>query len=205
MQSFLGLANYYRRFIRSYSKKKLKDRKLIYKPEIKEVFKQLKNALLNEPILIIYNLNKPLEIKTDSLDFAIGGQHYCLGSKYKVKVRTNHYNIIYFTKTQKLSTCQTHYFKTLSDFDYKLTHCEGTANRQADALSRKEEHFKEIPEIKAQILRKNYAGNYKQIQINTLFIVEEHNPILNKIREYVVNMDPELLPEEAIIEDSLLK
>ncbi|KAK1246381.1 hypothetical protein MKX08_000183 [Trichoderma sp. CBMAI-0020] len=49
-------------------------------------------------------------------------QHYYLGSKYKVKVHTNHRNIMYFTKTQKLSACQTRYFKTLLDFNYKLTY-----------------------------------------------------------------------------------
>jgi hypothetical protein len=56
MQSFLGLANYYWRFIKNYSKiakpltdatrleedekgkKKLKDRKFAYKPEIEEAF-----------------------------------------------------------------------------------------------------------------------------------------------------------------------
>jgi hypothetical protein len=99
-------------------------------------------------VLIIYNPNKLTEIKTNSLDFAIGGvlvqkdknrkphpvvffsrklygpelrypiydkefmailevfkewRHYCLGSKYKVKVYIDHRNIVYFTKTQKLS------------------------------------------------------------------------------------------------------
>jgi hypothetical protein len=37
----------------------------------------------------------------------------------------------------------------LLDFNYKLIYCEGTANRQADALSRKEEYFKQILEFKA--------------------------------------------------------
>jgi hypothetical protein len=112
---------------------------------------------------------------------------------------------VYFTKTQKLSARQTQYFKTLSDFNYKLIHCDRTANGRADALSRKEEHFKEIPEIQAQILRKNHKGNYKQIRINTLFVVEEHNPILNKIRECISNIEPEELPEEATIEKGLPK
>lgn len=268
MQSFLGLANYYRRFIRNYSKiakpltdatrleedekgkKKPKDRKLAYKPEIEAAFEQLKNALLSEPVLIMYDPNKPLEIETDSSDFAIGGvlvqkdengkphpvaffsrklhgpelrypiydkefmaileafkewRHYCLGSKYKVKVHTDHRNIVYFTKTQKLSARQTRYFETLSDFDYELIHCDGTANGRADALSRKEEHFEEIPEIEAQILRKNHKGHYEQIRIDTLFVVEEHNPILDKIRECVSGMEPDLLPEGATIEDGLPK
>ncbi|KAK1241004.1 hypothetical protein MKX08_000978 [Trichoderma sp. CBMAI-0020] len=74
MQSFLGLANYYQRFIRNYNKKgkkKPRDRKLIYKPEIKKAFKQLKSTLFSELILIIYNPNKLLKIKTNLLDFAI--------------------------------------------------------------------------------------------------------------------------------------
>ncbi|KAK1255574.1 hypothetical protein MKX08_009569 [Trichoderma sp. CBMAI-0020] len=54
-------------------KKKPRDRKLIYKPEIKEAFEQLKSALLSEPVLIIYNPNKLLKIKTNLLNFAIGG------------------------------------------------------------------------------------------------------------------------------------
>jgi hypothetical protein len=40
---------------------------------MKEAFEQLKNTLLSEPVLIMYDPNKPLEIETDSLDFDIGG------------------------------------------------------------------------------------------------------------------------------------
>jgi hypothetical protein len=266
MQSFLGLANYYRRFIRNYSKiakpltdatrleedekgkKKPKDRKLTYKPEMKEAFEQLKNALLSEPVLIMYDPNKPLEIETDSSDFAIGGvliqkdengknhpvaffsrklhgpelrypiydkefmaileafkewRHYCLGSKYKVKVHTDHRNIVYFTKTQKLSARQTRYFETLSDFDYELVHCEGTANGRADALSRKEEHFEQIPEFEAQILRKNHEGNYEQIRVDTLFVVEENHHVLDKIKDEVKNWTPDQFPEEVTMENDL--
>lgn len=78
VQSFLGFANYYRRFINNFSKiaKPLtiltgkeewtwdenQDRSLL----------ELKNALISAPVLVLPNVTEPFRIEVDASDFALG-------------------------------------------------------------------------------------------------------------------------------------
>ncbi|RFU73004.1 hypothetical protein TARUN_9252, partial [Trichoderma arundinaceum] len=80
VQSFLGFANYYRRFIRNFaqiaaplSDLTKKDRKFLWGPDVNEAFERLKNALISEPVLVMFDPTKEIEIETDASDFAIGG------------------------------------------------------------------------------------------------------------------------------------
>ncbi|KAL2943047.1 Transposon Tf2-9 polyprotein [Bienertia sinuspersici] len=80
LRSFLGLANYYRRFIKSYSaraapltdllKKKVQWR---WSEECKRVFDDLKQAVTEGPVLALPDYSKTFELHTDVSDFAIGG------------------------------------------------------------------------------------------------------------------------------------
>lgn len=80
LRSFLGLANYYRRFIRNFSKiaKPLSD---LLKKGVNQVwdefcyqaFEELKNKLSSPPVLKFPEFDKPFEVHTDASDFAIGG------------------------------------------------------------------------------------------------------------------------------------
>jgi hypothetical protein len=79
LQSFLGFANFYRRFILHYSKliKPLsrlisKDVKFNWTPECDDTFNQLKKAFTTEPILRIFDFTKSCILETDSSDYAIG-------------------------------------------------------------------------------------------------------------------------------------
>ncbi|RKK72672.1 hypothetical protein BFJ68_g18271, partial [Fusarium oxysporum] len=81
VQSFLGFANYYRRFIKDFSKianplteLTKKERKFIWLPETQDAFDQLRQAILSEPVLVMFDPNKEIELETDSSDFALGGQ-----------------------------------------------------------------------------------------------------------------------------------
>lgn len=58
LRSFLGLANYYRRFIEGYSKKVVvltdllkKDQKWFWSPDCQMAFDKLKRAIASEPVL----------------------------------------------------------------------------------------------------------------------------------------------------------
>ncbi|RFU81252.1 hypothetical protein TARUN_954, partial [Trichoderma arundinaceum] len=80
VQSFLGFANYYRRFIRNFaqiaaplSDLTKKDRKFLWGPDVNQAFERLKNALISEPVLVMFDPTKEIEIETDASDFAIGG------------------------------------------------------------------------------------------------------------------------------------
>ena len=79
LQSFLGLANYYRRFIPGFAKLAHPLHKLLRKnvsfkwcDEQQEAFDSLKHLFTSAPVLIFPNVDLPFEVETDSSNFAIG-------------------------------------------------------------------------------------------------------------------------------------
>ena len=80
LRSFLGLVNYYRRFIKSYSTTAAPLTDLLKKTkawewskECQGAFDRLKAAVIEEPVLALPNHLLPYEVHTDASDFAIGG------------------------------------------------------------------------------------------------------------------------------------
>ena len=80
LRSFFGLANYYKKFIASYSKRATtlidllkKDTKWVWSERCDEAFENLKNAIASEPILKLPNFELPLEVHTDASDKTFGG------------------------------------------------------------------------------------------------------------------------------------
>jgi hypothetical protein len=79
-QAFLGFANFYRRFIKDYSrvarpiteltKKSAKDWK--WTPEAEQAFTELKNRFTSAPILAHFDPEQPVIVETDASDFALG-------------------------------------------------------------------------------------------------------------------------------------
>ncbi len=79
IQSFLGLANYYRQFILGYSdvaapltELTKKDVRFLFEKKCAEAFKELKRRLTIAPILRIFNHEKEAFVETDASDKAIG-------------------------------------------------------------------------------------------------------------------------------------
>jgi len=75
VQSFLGFANFYRRFIRDYSKITMplssltrKDKLWEWGDKQQEVFEMLKGAMITEPILQHFDPEQPVTIETDASD-----------------------------------------------------------------------------------------------------------------------------------------
>jgi len=80
LRSFLGLANYYRRFIKGYSKKTTplsdllkKNRRWEWTVDCQQAFEKLKTAVASAPVLGLPDFEKPFEVHTDASDRAIGG------------------------------------------------------------------------------------------------------------------------------------
>jgi len=80
LRSFLGLANYYRRFIEGYSKKTTplsdllkKNRRWEWMVDCQQAFEKLKTAVASAPVLGLPDFEKPFEVHTDASDRAIGG------------------------------------------------------------------------------------------------------------------------------------
>ncbi|PNP57201.1 hypothetical protein FNYG_15278 [Fusarium nygamai] len=81
VQSFLGTANYYRRFIQGFSKianplteLTKKGKPFEWSDKAQGAFTQLKKAITSEPVLAMFDPEKEIELETDASDFALGGQ-----------------------------------------------------------------------------------------------------------------------------------
>jgi hypothetical protein len=78
VQSFLGFANFYRRFVHRYSQIAVpltslckKDTPFIFNEQARSAFTQLKHALLSYPTLHHFNPKLPCTLATDASDFAL--------------------------------------------------------------------------------------------------------------------------------------
>ncbi|KAL2225718.1 UNVERIFIED_CONTAM: Transposon Tf2-12 polyprotein, partial [Sesamum indicum] len=80
LRSFLGLANYYRRFVKDYSAIAWPLTDLLKKtetwnwtPQCQVAFDDLKRAMVTDPVLALPDMSKPFLVETDASDFALGG------------------------------------------------------------------------------------------------------------------------------------
>jgi hypothetical protein len=62
-------------------------------------------------------------------------RHYLIRHLLPVEVWTNHANLQYFHKPQKLNCQQARWLTQLQDYDYTLHHILGKANSKVDLLS----------------------------------------------------------------------
>lgn len=80
LRSFLGLANYYRRFVKDYSKLALpltdllkKEKTWSWDTSCQCAFERLKTSMSTDPVLALPDMAKPFSVHTDASDFALGG------------------------------------------------------------------------------------------------------------------------------------
>jgi len=80
VQKFLGLANYYRRFIKNFTRIAAplhvlvrKEQKWKWEQEQEEAFGKLKVVFTTELILAIPDINREMKVETDASDYAMGG------------------------------------------------------------------------------------------------------------------------------------
>jgi len=76
VQKFLGLANYYRRFIKNFARIAAllhmlvrKEQKWKWEKEQKEVFEELKMVFTTEPVLAIPDIDREMRVEADALDY----------------------------------------------------------------------------------------------------------------------------------------
>ena len=188
MQKFLGLANYYHRFIKGFASiarplhnMVKKDKKWDWTEKQERVFKELKEQFTKELVLAVPDLDKTMRMEVDTLDYATGGvllmecedklwrpvaflskslnemernyeihnkemlviirglenwRHLLEGACSKFEIWTDHKNLGYFMKVQKLNCRHTRWALYLSRFDFTLKHVSGTRMGKVDGLSR---------------------------------------------------------------------
>ncbi|GJY85292.1 reverse transcriptase domain-containing protein [Tanacetum coccineum] len=110
IQSFLGHARFYRRFIQDFSKiarpmTRLleKDTPFFFSKECIEAFQTLKKKLTEAPILVAPDWDLPFELMCDASDFAIGA---VLGQR-----KTKHFQPIHYA-SKTMTDAQAHYTTT---------------------------------------------------------------------------------------------
>ena len=80
VQKFLGLANYYRWFVKDFAtiakplhETTRKDKKWNWGDEQQKAFEELKRRFTIEPVLVTPDLDKEMRVEADALDFVTGG------------------------------------------------------------------------------------------------------------------------------------
>ncbi|SJL13786.1 uncharacterized protein ARMOST_17234 [Armillaria ostoyae] len=175
LQSFLGFTNFYRKFIKNYSKVGAAQN---------QAFQQLKKQMAEDVILAISNATGRFRVEADASNRAIGAMlsqeqegrwrpvafmskaltaternyeiydkellaimlalsewhHYLMGALEDVEIWTDHQNLQYFRKPQKLNRRQARWVTELAEYHFVLKHKPGTANVKADLLSRRSDH-----------------------------------------------------------------
>ncbi|RFU29059.1 hypothetical protein B7463_g7277, partial [Scytalidium lignicola] len=111
LQSFLGLANYYRRFVKDYSKISAplteltkKDQAYQWNDSAKEAFQSIKDAFVKGSFLGIFDPEKGIRIETDASDVALGA---VLSQSQQIGKR--HYRIPLAFWSRKLNAAERNY------------------------------------------------------------------------------------------------
>jgi len=80
VQKFLGLANYYRRFVKDFAEITRPMHRLVWKQERwnwgseqEEAFRRLKEIFMLEPVLAAPDLDKDMRVEADASDYVTGG------------------------------------------------------------------------------------------------------------------------------------
>ncbi|GKB74533.1 putative reverse transcriptase domain-containing protein [Tanacetum coccineum] len=151
VRQFLGLAGYYQRFIKGFSKiaKPLtelthKNKKYIWEEDRESAFQLLKQKLCEAPILalpegnddfvVYYNASYQGSISISLLKFRRPLSEY--GTK--CTMFTDHKSLQHILDQKELNMRQRRWLELLADYDYEIRYHPGKANVVADALSQKE-------------------------------------------------------------------
>jgi len=185
----LGLANYYRRFIKDFAQiarpmnmLMRKDVKWQWRREQQKVFDELKEIFTTRPVLAAPDLDKEFRVEVDASKYATGGvlsmkcsdklwrpvtfiskslsnternyeihdkemlavvrcleawRYFLEETTIRFEIWTDHKNLEYFMKAQKLNRKQARWALYLSRFDFMLKHVPGSRMGKTDSLSRR--------------------------------------------------------------------
>ena len=193
VQSFIGLANYYRRFINGFAKianpfHKLlkKNTNFVWSPDAQSAFDTLKSKFTSAPVLIHPNRDLPFIVETDSSNFAIGAilsqvspddnlvhpvaffsrslngaernypiydkellaiisalenwRHFLKGSTTPFTIYSDHRNLLFQKKPEKMTQRLVRWSLFLSEFNFKILYRSGSSNGKPDSLSRRPDY-----------------------------------------------------------------
>ena len=189
VRKFLGLANYYRRFIKNFARiarlmnvLTRKEEKWWWEEAQQKAFEELKGIFTSKPVLATPDLDKEFRVEADTSNYATGGvllmkysdekwrpvafiskslsdmernyeihdkemlavirclevwRHFLEGVVKKFEIWTDHKNLEYFMKAQKLNRRQARWALYLSRFDFMLKHVLESKMEKTGSLSRR--------------------------------------------------------------------
>ncbi|RYO52776.1 hypothetical protein AA0116_g11622 [Alternaria tenuissima] len=164
VRSFLGFANFYRRFIRDFAKvatpltRLTGDVTFVWGDDEQKAFDKLKEVFITEPNLAAFDPERDTVLECDSSGYAIHDKELLavircleewdaeLRSVKSFKVITDHKNLEYFMKPKLLSERQVRWAALLSRYNMEMLYRPGKENVRADALSRREQDMPEDAE-----------------------------------------------------------
>nr|GEX40567.1 putative reverse transcriptase domain-containing protein [Tanacetum cinerariifolium] len=153
VQSFHGLASFYRRFILNFSAIMapltdcMKGKSFVWMKEVELAFQVIKEKLTTAPILVLPDFSKVFELHTDASKVSIGRvisqvvqavKHWCHYLLHKEFVLFTIHDSLRHIRTQdKVSHKHGRWLAFLEKFTFMVKHKPGVSNRAADALSRR--------------------------------------------------------------------
>ncbi|XP_021717910.1 uncharacterized protein LOC110685691 [Chenopodium quinoa] len=150
VRSFLGLEDYYRWFVKDFSRiaKPMtslmkKEHKFSWTQECERAFKTLKERLTTTPVLALPDGKDLYEVYSDASRFGLG----CVLMQsrrviaYASRIFMDHKSLKYIFTQKHLNGRQRRWLEFLSDYTLDIQYHEGKANVVANALSRKSEHL----------------------------------------------------------------
>ncbi|KAL1138334.1 hypothetical protein AAG570_008398 [Ranatra chinensis] len=150
LMSFLGMVNFYRRFINGLADKVEPMTKLLKKNTIfqfddkaKEAFNWCKNALSTVPILQFPDFEKRFILTTDASQFAI---------------KTDNKPLVWIERLEETSARISRWKETLAAYDFEIVHTKGSENVVADCLSRQVNAIEEIDREYADRFLRDWLG-----------------------------------------------
>ncbi|XP_021810678.1 uncharacterized protein LOC110753998 [Prunus avium] len=175
LRSFLGLVNYYRRFIKGYSAIAArltdlpkKNKTWQWTPLSQHAFDELKRALMEELVLRLPDLTKPFEVHTDASDFVIGGVLMQDGHPLAFKSRKLNDTERRYTIQEKEMTVIVHCLQTWkhyllgSQFVVKADNVAISYFQSQQKLSPKQARWQDF------LMEFNYKLEYKQGKTNVV-------------------------------------
>ncbi|WVZ94095.1 hypothetical protein U9M48_040032 [Paspalum notatum var. saurae] len=159
IRNFLGLAGYYRRFIKDFSKTAKpmtsltkKNTKYLWDPKCEEAFTSLKKSLTSAPVLAQPDITKPFDVYCDASGNGLGcvlmqeERVIAYASRQLRKHEANYathdlelaaVSLKYILTQPELNMRQRRWLELIKDYDLEIHYHPGKANVVADALSRR--------------------------------------------------------------------
>jgi len=240
IRKFLGLTNYYRRFIKDFTQVARlmnvlmrKDVKWQWGQEQQKAFDKLKRVFTTKLVLAAPDLDKEFRVEADVSNYATGGvlsmkcsdelwrlvafiskslsdternykihnkevlevvrcleawRHFLEGAVVKFEVWTDHKNLEYFMKAQKLNQRQARWALDLLRFNFTLKHVPGSKMGKADILSRRPDWEVRVEkDDKDEMLVKSEWLEVRRTE--AVEIIVDRIDLLEKVRESKVKDD----------------